>query len=382
MIRDWILPGAAAVFAVVSGVTLIPKWSLPPILSTDYGPAAGEMVVFKDSRAEPNPAQPEFLPVAAGGPSASAAYQNVKVLGTVSKAEFDRTMAAMTAWVSPDKGCAFCHQAGEPYSADNPRKEIARQMLVMTRTVNANWTNHVGSQGITCFSCHAGKNLPDSRWFVDAPLVPPEGGIVGKPQPWNTKAKTIREFFPTRPNRMFLLEGKGIGKTQQAQHPLVHPEVPESPQHDRDYAEQVYILMMQMSDGLGVNCTYCHNSRALFDWSQSPPNRLNGYSGIAMTTMMNQNYLAKLAPLTETKLLGKMGDSAKADCKTCHQGQEKPTGGMINVYYPALIGPPPEGPYANPLAAANPAIPQFTRHPKVGYPATDTLVQYEGEPQR
>ena len=99
-------------------------------------------------------------------------------------------MAAMTAWVSPDKGCAFCHQAGEPYSADNPRKEIARQMLIMTRTVNANWTNHVGSQGVTCYSCHAGKNLPDSRWFVDAPLEPPEGGIVGKPQAWNTQAKS------------------------------------------------------------------------------------------------------------------------------------------------------------------------------------------------
>ena len=380
MIRDWVLPGAVAAFAVVTGLTLIPHWSLPPILSTDYGPAAGEMVVFKDSRAKPGLSQPEFAPVSAGGPSAGGAYRNVKVLGNVTKAEFDRTMVAITQWVAPDQGCAFCHASGQPYAADNPRKEIARQMLTMTRTINAGWTNHVGAQGVTCFSCHGGKNLPDNRWFVDAPLTPVEGGINGKPQAWNTQAKTIRNFFPSRPNRMFLLEGQGAGQVQQKDHALTMTGVKESPQHDREYAEQVYILMMQMSNGLGVNCTFCHNSRAMFDWAQSPPNRLNGYSGIVMTRMMNQNYLSRLAPYTETKLLGKMGDSAKADCKTCHQGEQKPLGGMSHVYYPALIGPQPSAP--NPLAAANPAIPQLSRAPKVGYPQTDTLVQFQGERQR
>ena len=138
--------------------------------------------------------------------------------------------------------------------------------------------------------------------------------------------------------------------------------------------------MMQMSNGLGVNCTYCHNSRAAYDWKQSPPNRLNGYSGIVMTRMLNQNFLANLAPLTEAKLLGRMGDSAKVDCKSCHQGEEKPAGGMLHYYYPALIGPVGGG-VANPLAAANPGIPQLARAPRVGDPASDTLVQYRGDPQ-
>ena len=378
MMRDWIFPGSVAAFAVAAGLVLIPKWALPPILSTDYGPAAGEMVVFKDSRSTPAPPQPDIAPVAAGGASAAGSYRNVQVLGGVSKAEFDRTMVAMTRWVAPDQGCSFCHASGQPYASENPRKAIAREMLAMTRTINASWTNHVGAQGVTCYSCHAGKNLPDDRWFIDAPLEPPEGGILGKPQAWNTQAKTIRTFFPSRPNRMFLLQGLSAGHLQ-AERTLATTAKP-SFQHDREYAEQVYILMMQMSNALGVNCTYCHNSRAAFDWAQSPPNRLNGYSGIVMTRMMNQNYLSKLAPLTETKLLGKMGDSAKADCKSCHQGQERPTGGMQHAFYPALVGPTSGAP-ANPLAAANPMIPQLARAPRVGYPATDTLVQYRGEPQ-
>lgn len=380
MLRNWIFPASAAAFAVAAGVALIPHWVLPPILSTDYGPAAGEMVVFKDSRAKPPTPQPEIAPVAQGGPSAASAYRNVKVLGNVSKAEFDRTMVAMTRWVAPNQGCTFCHANGEPYATDNPRKEIAREMLVMTRTINANWTNHVGVRGVTCYSCHAGKNMPDDRWFIDAPLVPPEGGMIGKPQAWNTQAKTIRNFFPSRPNRMFLLQGLPAGGTQMKQ--ALATTGKSTFQHDRDYAEQVYILMMQMSNGLGVNCTFCHNSRAAFDWAQSPPNRLHGYSGIVMTRMINQNYIANLAPLTEPQFLGKMGDAPKADCKSCHQGQEKPTGGMQSVIYPALIGPRQNGGPANPLAAANPFIPQLARAPVVGHPETDTLIQFQGEPQR
>jgi photosynthetic reaction center cytochrome c subunit len=379
MIRDWIFPGSVAAFAVTAGLVLIPHWSLPPIMSVNYGPAASAMKVFKDSRATPAPPQPEIAPVASGGPSAASAYANVQVLGGVSKAEFDRTMVAMTKWVAPEQGCSFCHATGQPYSADNPRKTISRRMLAMTRTVNASWTNHVGAQGVTCYSCHAGHNVPENRWFIDAPLVSPEGGPLGKVQAWNTQAKTIRRFFPSRPNRMFLLQGLPAGHVQ-AEQALATTDKPNF-QHDRDYAEQVYILMMQMSNGIGVNCTYCHNSRAAFDWAQSPPNRLNGYSGIVMTRMMNQNFLAGLAPYTEAKLLGKMGDSAKADCKSCHQGAEEPVGGMQYVYYPALVGPAPGSGPANALAAANPLIPQLSRAPKVGFPATDTLVQFQGEPK-
>ena len=381
--RTFALLGSAGILAVALFLALVPHWSLPPIRSTDYGPPSAEMVVFKDPREKPlSPPQPEIAPVALNtGPSAGAAYRNVQVLGGVSKAEFDRTMVAITQWVAPKQGCGFCHGGQvQNFAADYPTKQIARQMLAMTRTMNANWTNHVGTQGVTCFSCHAGRNVPAETWYIDTPLTPPEGegALLGKPQAWNIKATTIRKFFPNRPFRMFLLQGLPAGQTQAKQ--ALATSAPANFQHDREYAEQVYIYMMQMANGLGVNCTYCHQSRAAYDWSQSPPTRLHGYSGIKMTTMLNQNFLSRFAQWTPQGLLGPTGDAPKVNCKTCHQGQIKPVGGMQEIVYPALIGPIPTG-VANPLAAANPDIPQLSRAPRVGVPASDTLVEFKGIPQ-
>lgn len=358
-----VIIGAALAAAAVLFLLLVPHWSAPPVYSTNYGPPGTEMVVFKDSRAKPTFApQPELIPAAAAATRSAGGYRNVQVLGGLTPAEFDRTMAAMTQWVSPKEGCGFCHN-GSDYAAENPHKAIARQMLRMVRTVNANWTNHVGVQGVTCYTCHRGNNVPSDKWYLDSPRSPPEGGIIGKPQEWDTDAKTIREFFPNRPNRMFLLEGLPAHSVEA--HQALVTKGPSPFPHDRDYTEEVYVMMMQTAEGLGVNCTYCHNSRSLSDWSQSPPQRLAGYSGIKMTTMINQNFLAPLAPWTDHALLGKMGDAPKIDCKSCHGGQQQPPGGMLVAYYPGLVGPIPTGP-ANPVAAGNPTIPQLTAAPKVG----------------
>lgn len=377
-----IVAGALAAGAAIF-LLRVPAWTHPPIQSTSYGPPEGEMVVFKDPRVPPAVApQPEFAAAAgAGGPAASAVYRNVRVLGGASKAEFDRTMVALTAWVSPGQGCSYCHQ-GNDYAAETPRKEIARRMIAMTRTINANWTDHVGTAGVTCYSCHAGRNIPANIWHIDKPLVPPTGGILGKPQPWNTTAKTIRGFFPNRPDRMFLLEGLPANHVQTPDAALVRTGAKPFP-HDRDYAEQVYIEMMQMSEGMGVNCTYCHQSRSISDWSQSPPARLDGYSGLKMTLMLNQNFFQPLTPLVAQAspgLIGFMGDAGKVNCKTCHQGAEQPVGGMTHAVYPALVGPAPAGP-ANPVAAANPGIAELSRAPRVGHPETETVAKFKGQPQ-
>ncbi len=61
--------------------------------------------------------------------------------------------------------CGFCHGAGKPYEADvNPRKDIARGMIVLVRKVNANFPGTgvfpVGTQAITCYTCHRGETHP------------------------------------------------------------------------------------------------------------------------------------------------------------------------------------------------------------------------------
>ena len=46
--------------------------------------------------------------------------------------------------------------------------------------------------------------------------------------------------------------------------------------------EQTYSLMMSISKSLGVNCTFCHNTREFGQWGESTPQRVTAWHGIQM----------------------------------------------------------------------------------------------------
>ena len=78
----------------------------------------------------------------------SEVYANVQVLGDVDSDEFTRLMSAITEWVAPEQGCAYCHADGEELSSDSLyTKVVARRMLQMTKHLNAEWQPHVGRPG-------------------------------------------------------------------------------------------------------------------------------------------------------------------------------------------------------------------------------------------
>ena len=107
-------------------------------------------------------------PVEPSGTKSSEVYANVQVLGDVDADEFTRLMSAITEWVSPEQGCAYCHAEGEELSSDSLyTKVVARRMLQMTKHINAEWQPHVGATGVTCYTCHRGKNVPANIWFKD-----------------------------------------------------------------------------------------------------------------------------------------------------------------------------------------------------------------------
>ncbi len=59
--------------------------------------------------------------------------------------------------------------------------------------------------------------------------------------------------------------------------------------------EATYGLMMHMSQSLGVNCTYCHNTRSFGTWTESTPKRVTAWHGIRMVRDLNQQLHAALA---------------------------------------------------------------------------------------
>jgi photosynthetic reaction center cytochrome c subunit len=101
--------------------------------------------------------------------------------------------------------------------------------------------------------------------------------------------------------------------------------------------ERTYSLMIHMSEGLGVNCAYCHNSRNFADWGQSSPARMTAWHGIQMVRDLNNEYLVPLGTTLPENRLGPAGDAPKAYCTTCHNGVNKPLNGTKMVEdFPSL----------------------------------------------
>ncbi|MCB8839094.1 photosynthetic reaction center cytochrome PufC [Aurantimonas sp. VKM B-3413] len=323
-----IVVGILAFAAVCVGVT-VPPWVLPPIESIETGPAAIEMVQFKDpDRVLPYSAKPKPLDPAdnEGSPKATEVYQNVQVLTDLTDAEFTRLMLAMTEWVSPKQGCEYCHDlTSEQGFADDSlyTKKVARRMLEMVRYINSKWPEHVAPSGVTCYTCHRGQNVPPWTWYRQE--RPSGDQFLGKPRPWHIEAKTIRQFFPDVPYNEFLLEEHKSAQIQSTD-PLVSRFGKAEVAKEQD-AEDLYLFMMQMAQSMGVNCTYCHNSRAFRDWSQSTPYRWIAYWGIRMSRDLNSNYIEPLASVFPASRKGPQGDPAKIACGTCHEGNNKPLGG-------------------------------------------------------
>lgn len=275
---------------------------------------------------------PETIaPVDPAGQKASEVYQNVKVLGDVDASEFLRTMSAMTEWVSPQQGCAYCHNLENLADDSMYTHQVSRRMIQMTRHVNADWQNHVGATGVTCYTCHRGQNVPANIWFND-PGRAHARGMAGNPAGQNAPAPSVGySSLPNDPFTPFLGSDSEIRLASTT-------ALPNGNRTSIKQAEWTYGLMMHMSTSLGVNCTFCHNSRAFSDWSQSSPQRVTSWNGIRMVRDLNVAYLDPLQPVYPGHRLGSLGDAPKANCATCHVGAYKPLYGVNMLKdYPALM---------------------------------------------
>ncbi len=104
------------------------------------------------------------------------------------------------------------------------------------------------------------------------------------------------------------------------------------------HAEWTYGLMMHISDSLGVNCTYCHNSRSFFSWEK--PARVKAWYAIRNVRRLNQGYIWPLTDILPASRKGPQGDPKRIACETCHQGAYKPLfGAPMLKDYPALAAP-------------------------------------------
>ncbi len=265
-----------------------------------------------------------------GEPLAGDVYENVQVLGEVTEANFLRLMSAISLWVAPDEGCAYCHSgADEGNYADDDlyTKVVARRMIQMTQAINETWEGHVNANkqvGVTCFTCHRGEKVPSDIWFKIAPVNMAAEG-------WSAiqNRATIRSQYTSLPVdalETYLLEYNVIAVhnlESRVSEDLTDPDVPAIQD-----AERTYALMNYVSNSLGVNCVFCHNSRAFYDGGQVTPQWATASLGIAMVQDLNNTYLVPLRDTYPPERLGPIhADAPKAACKTCHKGYQQPLQG-------------------------------------------------------
>jgi photosynthetic reaction center cytochrome c subunit len=323
---------AAALLATGAVAVVFSTFSTPPIAATQNGWRGTAMVqidtpahraALKALNAVPE-AQPKADP---SGELSSKAYENVKVLGDVDSAEFLRVMQAMTDWVAPEQGCNYCHKEGESLADDSLyTKVVARRMLQMTRSINAGWKAHVAETGVTCFTCHRGQPVPAAVWTAQ----PAERGpaYAGARDKQNAPSAIVgatalpHDIFTPYLSKAAEIRVEGAKPLATGKNPSIQS------------TEATYGLMMHMSSALGVNCTFCHNTQNFAEWKTSTPQRATAWHGIRMVRDLNTTYLDALQDVFPANRKGPLGDVAKVNCATCHQGASKPLLGanMVRDY--------------------------------------------------
>ena len=320
---------------LLGAVALLAGCERPPIDSVQSGFRGTGMVQVYNPRTmavqipqNQPPAPPP--PAAPDGPKAKDVFQNVKVLGDVSAADFTRLMTQITASVSPKKGCNYCHNPQNLAEDSKYTKVVARRMLQLTQHVNNDWKQHVAATGVTCYTCHRGNPIPANVWFKPVEKDN-KSNFIGDLAGQNLAAPSVGlASLPYDPLTPYLKEDKPIrvyGTTA----------LPTGNRSSIKQAEHTYSLMIHMSNSLGVNCTYCHNTQSFSSW-EGPPQRATAWYGIRMVRDLNGDYMEGLTKTFPANRLGPHGDVAKVNCATCHQGAYKPVyGAKMAKDFPELL---------------------------------------------
>jgi len=83
--------------------------------------------------------------------------KNLKVLKDLPREQLIPVMRSFT--VSLGVKCDHCHVQGDFSSDENPKKEIARNMIVMTQQIGTHFRED-GKHHVTCYTCHRGTTEP------------------------------------------------------------------------------------------------------------------------------------------------------------------------------------------------------------------------------
>ena len=243
-------------------------------------------------------------------------------LANVTVENYERLRDAMRSWTGiPD--------LLEPGN-DSYQTALAYSMIEMTQNINQNWAGHVQANaevGVTCYTCHRGQPVPNNIWFRVGNV---NANVAGWPAIQNRVTMTSNfTSLPSTYLEHFLLQDEN-GQYGVAQVHDLESRVQQQPGDPLiQQAEMTYAWMNYFSNSLGVNCTFCHNTRAFYDPSQVTPQWATASLGILMVQETLEQYILPLETVLPPERLGPVfADVPKLACRTCHQGEQQPLNGL------------------------------------------------------
>ena len=89
-------------------------------------------------------------------PVPQSQFENIKVLNDMSDTDIRKEMMVWTDALGVQ--CSYCHESGNFAADSNPKKETARKMATMVKTINKDFLGGKAS----CVLCHRGSSTPDT----------------------------------------------------------------------------------------------------------------------------------------------------------------------------------------------------------------------------
>jgi photosynthetic reaction center cytochrome c subunit len=127
-------------------------------------------------------------------------FKNVQVLKGIPVDQFLGTMGFIAASLSVN--CTECHSAAgrgliRDYAADTPKKQKARQMMLMVKAINQ--ANFGGAHRVTCWTCHRSDTQPP-----ETPSLAVQNGAVPDRDP--NDIEVLDEPIPGAPSADQILD--------------------------------------------------------------------------------------------------------------------------------------------------------------------------------
>jgi photosynthetic reaction center cytochrome c subunit len=257
---------------------------------------------------------------------------NVKVINQYLGADYNKTaniFGYMSAYVVPGVGqsCEYCHNLKDFSSDENPKKVIARNMLVMQFETQNKWVSKLPkpegqpAYQLTCGTCHYGVA---AGWNNDLKLKKPESfGVSGGGVPYDYNL-VDQKYLDTRADptgnvNYFQVTAKEITKRDMVGLAGV---------------ERNQNAMYHMNVALAVGCDFCHYGgyfpsyvleNGSFKWPKAQARHMMG-----MVQDLAVNWFPQMGIV----------NTAQPNCYMCHRGNTVPPGASGNAPKVSAVAAP------------------------------------------